>query len=157
MEEFFKVFRGRKKDLMGVTSSLHHFLQGDSSMVVARFDLNRTWTELMIAIFVPSSLFIISLVTLLIIGYAVQVPYHTTHTRNILLPFLKPEFKILVRSVTEPGIPSKFFCDSSGRRRYEDALHAVQEESQAEENSRRNQRGNGSGDGRNYRKNQRDG
>lgn len=42
-------------------------------MVVARFDLNKTWKELMIAIFVPSSLFVISFITLVVIGHSVHV------------------------------------------------------------------------------------
>ncbi|XP_066904096.1 uncharacterized protein Teh4 [Halyomorpha halys] len=47
--------------------------KNDSFMVVARFDLNKTWKELMIAIFVPSSLFVISFITLVVIGHSVHV------------------------------------------------------------------------------------
>ena len=54
-------------------------------MVVARFDLNKTWKELMIAIFVPSSLFVISFVTLVVIGHSVQVG-DDTKMRCVLCP-----------------------------------------------------------------------
>lgn len=40
---------------------------------MARFDLNKTRTELLIAIIVPSGLFVISLTTLVIITRSVQV------------------------------------------------------------------------------------
>ena len=48
-------------------------LQNDSFFVVARFDLNKTRTELLIAVIVPSCLFVISLTTLVIITRSVQV------------------------------------------------------------------------------------
>lgn len=44
-----------------------------SNFVVARFDLQKTWRELLIAVIVPSSLFIISLTTLCVISQTVQV------------------------------------------------------------------------------------
>lgn len=44
-----------------------------SDFVVARFDLNRTWRELLIAVIVPSSLFLISMTALCIISQTVQV------------------------------------------------------------------------------------
>lgn len=47
--------------------------QNNSFFVVARFDLNKTRTELLIAIIVPSGLFVISLTTLVIITRSVQV------------------------------------------------------------------------------------
>ncbi|CAG5093806.1 Protein of unknown function [Cotesia congregata] len=47
--------------------------RNDSSFVVARFDLNKTRTELLIATIVPSVLFIISFLTLVIITRSVQV------------------------------------------------------------------------------------
>lgn len=47
--------------------------QNNSFSVVARFDLNKTRTELLIAIIVPSGLFVISLTTLVIITRSVQV------------------------------------------------------------------------------------
>lgn len=48
-------------------------LQNDSFFVVARFDLNKTRTELLIAVIVPSCLFVISFVSLVIIQRSVQV------------------------------------------------------------------------------------
>lgn len=42
-------------------------------MVVARYDLNKTWRDLIIAITVPSVLFIISFITLCIIMQSVRV------------------------------------------------------------------------------------
>uniref|UniRef100_T1HXM3 Uncharacterized protein n=2 Tax=Rhodnius prolixus TaxID=13249 RepID=T1HXM3_RHOPR len=50
-----------------------YYRKNDSSLVVARFNLEKTWLELMIAVFVPSSLFIISFITLLVIGHSVHV------------------------------------------------------------------------------------
>ncbi|XP_033210358.1 uncharacterized protein LOC117168734 [Belonocnema kinseyi] len=47
--------------------------KNDSFFVVARFDLNKTRTELLIAVIVPSTLFIISLVSLVVIQRSVQV------------------------------------------------------------------------------------
>lgn len=47
--------------------------QNDSFFVVARFDLNKTRTELLIAVIVPSCMFVISLTTLVIITRSVQV------------------------------------------------------------------------------------
>lgn len=42
-------------------------------MVVARYDLNKTWRELIISITVPSVLFVISFITLCIIMHSVKV------------------------------------------------------------------------------------
>lgn len=42
-------------------------------MVVARYDLNKTWRDLIIAISVPSVLFVISFITLCIIMQSVRV------------------------------------------------------------------------------------
>lgn len=47
--------------------------QNDSFMVVARFDLEKTWRELLVAVTVPSSLFVVSFVALLVIAYSVKV------------------------------------------------------------------------------------
>lgn len=47
--------------------------QNDSFFVVARFDLKKTKTELLIATIVPSVLFVVSLTTLVIITRSVQV------------------------------------------------------------------------------------
>lgn len=44
-----------------------------SNFVVARFDLLKTWRELLIAVIVPSSLFLISLTALCVISQTVQV------------------------------------------------------------------------------------
>lgn len=44
-----------------------------SEFVVARYDLSKTWRELMIAVIVPSSLFLISLTTLCIFSQTVKV------------------------------------------------------------------------------------
>ncbi|KAF6204894.1 hypothetical protein GE061_019058 [Apolygus lucorum] len=72
-EEFSKTHGNDGDNSTSQSRFICYYHKDDSSMVVARFDLNKTWTELMVAIFVPSSLFIISLITLLIIGYSVQV------------------------------------------------------------------------------------
>nr|XP_003706361.1 PREDICTED: uncharacterized protein LOC100878008 [Megachile rotundata] len=50
-----------------------YYNKNNSFFVVARFDLNKTRTELLIAIIVPSGLFVISLITLVIITRSVQV------------------------------------------------------------------------------------
>ncbi|XP_014609379.1 PREDICTED: uncharacterized protein LOC106789566 [Polistes canadensis] len=50
-----------------------YYNKNDSFFVVARFDLNKTKTELLIAIIVPSGLFVISLTTLIVITRSVQV------------------------------------------------------------------------------------
>lgn len=42
-------------------------------MVLARYDLDRTWTDLLIAVCVPSALFVVSFVTLCIIMQCVKV------------------------------------------------------------------------------------
>lgn len=42
-------------------------------MVVSRFDLQKTWRELVIAISVPSTFFVISFVALVVIAHAVKV------------------------------------------------------------------------------------
>lgn len=42
-------------------------------MVVARFDLSKTWRELMIAVSVPTTLFVISFIALCIITRSVKV------------------------------------------------------------------------------------
>ncbi|GAB0094783.1 ATPase, V0 complex, subunit e1/e2 [Sergentomyia squamirostris] len=47
--------------------------KNSSTFVVARFDLQKTWKELMIAVIVPTSLFFVSLVTLCIITQSVRV------------------------------------------------------------------------------------
>lgn len=51
----------------------HLMLQNSSFMVVSRFDLKKTWRELVIAISVPSTLFVISFVALVVIAHAVKV------------------------------------------------------------------------------------
>ncbi|XP_014224009.1 uncharacterized protein LOC106650494 [Trichogramma pretiosum] len=50
-----------------------YYKKNDSFFVVARFDLNKTRTELLIAVIVPSCLFVVSLTTLVIIQRSVQV------------------------------------------------------------------------------------
>ncbi|XP_011494085.1 PREDICTED: uncharacterized protein LOC105359249 [Ceratosolen solmsi marchali] len=50
-----------------------YYNKNDSFFVVARFDLNKTRTELLIAVIVPSCLFVISLTTLVVITRSVQV------------------------------------------------------------------------------------
>ncbi|XP_076751587.1 tipE homolog 4 phospholipid transfer protein [Xylocopa sonorina] len=50
-----------------------YYNKNNSFLVVARFDLNKTRTELLIAIIVPSALFVISLTTLVVITRSVQV------------------------------------------------------------------------------------
>lgn len=47
--------------------------QNNSDFALARFDLNKTWLELMIAVCVPGTLFILSFVTLMIITQTVRV------------------------------------------------------------------------------------
>ncbi|OXU22970.1 hypothetical protein TSAR_008957 [Trichomalopsis sarcophagae] len=47
--------------------------KNDSFFVVARFDLNKTRTDLLIAVIVPSCLFVVSLTTLVVITRSVQV------------------------------------------------------------------------------------
>lgn len=42
-------------------------------MVIARYDLNRTWTDLVIAASVPSILFVISFIALCVIMQSVKV------------------------------------------------------------------------------------
>ncbi|XP_014242583.1 uncharacterized protein LOC106662779 [Cimex lectularius] len=49
------------------------YRKNDPFMVVARFDLKKTWLELMVAIFVPSTLFVVSFITLIVIGHSVYV------------------------------------------------------------------------------------
>ncbi|BES93736.1 Hypothetical protein NTJ_06545 [Nesidiocoris tenuis] len=72
-EEFSKSHGNDGDNSTSQSRFICYYRKDDPSMVVARFDLNRTWMELMIAIFVPSTLFIISFITLLIIGFSVQV------------------------------------------------------------------------------------
>lgn len=48
-------------------------VQNDSFFVVARFDLKKTRMELLIAIIVPTGLFIVSVITLIIISRSVKV------------------------------------------------------------------------------------
>jgi hypothetical protein len=48
-------------------------VQNDSFFVVARFDLKKTRVELLIAIIVPTGLFIISVIMLIIISRSVRV------------------------------------------------------------------------------------
>lgn len=48
-------------------------LQNDSSFVITRFDLKKTRTELLIAVIVPATLFVVSLISLVIIQRSVQV------------------------------------------------------------------------------------
>lgn len=49
------------------------FLQNDSFTALARFDLNKTWWELMIGVTVPGILFAVSFLTLLIVHQTVKV------------------------------------------------------------------------------------
>jgi hypothetical protein len=49
------------------------FLQNSQLFVVARFDLQKTWRELLIAVLVPSVMFIVSSTTLCIITRSVNV------------------------------------------------------------------------------------
>lgn len=48
-------------------------IQNDSFFVVARFDLNKTTTELLIAVIIPSVVFIVSLISLIVISQSVRV------------------------------------------------------------------------------------
>lgn len=48
-------------------------VQNDSFSALARFDLNKTWWELMIGVTVPGILFAISFLTLLIVHQTVKV------------------------------------------------------------------------------------
>ncbi|KAL1131692.1 hypothetical protein AAG570_011305, partial [Ranatra chinensis] len=49
------------------------YKKNDATLVVARFDLDKTWRDLLVAVFVPSSLFVVSLVSLVVIGHSVSV------------------------------------------------------------------------------------
>lgn len=48
-------------------------LQNDATKVLARFDLNKTWREFVIAFGLPSTLFVISFISLCIITRSVKV------------------------------------------------------------------------------------
>lgn len=48
-------------------------MQDDATKVLARFDLNKTWREFVIAFFVPCTLFVISFISLCIIQRSVKV------------------------------------------------------------------------------------
>lgn len=50
-----------------------YYKTNDSTMVVSRFDLAKTWRELLISVLVPSILFIISFTTLCVITQSVKV------------------------------------------------------------------------------------
>lgn len=50
-----------------------YYNKNQSEFVVARYDLAKTWRELMIAVIVPTSLFVISLTVLCVISQTVQV------------------------------------------------------------------------------------
>ncbi|GLV39359.1 tipE homolog 4 [Carabus blaptoides fortunei] len=74
--------------------------KNDSSRVVARFDLEKVWKELIIAITIPSILFVISFITLCIITHSVKVGDDTkmrckccigTHETSTQVPLVKPE------------------------------------------------------------------
>lgn len=56
-----------------IINVINFILQNDSFRVVARFDLNTTRRDLLIAVVVPLSLFFISLISLVIIAHSVQV------------------------------------------------------------------------------------
>lgn len=47
--------------------------QNSSELIIARYDLAKTWRELIISISVPSVLFVVSFVTLCIITQSVRV------------------------------------------------------------------------------------
>lgn len=49
------------------------FLQNDSFVVIARYDLRRTWRDLVVAVSVPSVLFLVSFVALCVIMQSVKV------------------------------------------------------------------------------------
>uniref|UniRef100_A0A1B6EBF3 Uncharacterized protein n=2 Tax=Clastoptera arizonana TaxID=38151 RepID=A0A1B6EBF3_9HEMI len=49
------------------------YKKDDPFLVIARFDLDKTWRDLMIAIFVPSTLFVISFIALVVIAHSVKV------------------------------------------------------------------------------------
>lgn len=49
------------------------FVKNNSFVALARFDLNKTWWELMIGVTVPGILFAVSFLTLLIINQTVKV------------------------------------------------------------------------------------
>lgn len=59
---------------MFVCSFFYHLIiQGDSTKVLARFDLERTWREFVFFFGIPSVLFVVSFITLLIITRSVKV------------------------------------------------------------------------------------
>ncbi|XP_054271867.1 uncharacterized protein LOC128992353 [Macrosteles quadrilineatus] len=47
--------------------------KNDSFLVVARFDLDKTWRELLVAIIVPSTLFVVSFIALVVVAHSVKV------------------------------------------------------------------------------------
>ncbi|KAG7201365.1 hypothetical protein KM043_004130 [Ampulex compressa] len=84
LEGCVNTLRGECKDFLGThgrdgdnqTAQSRYrcyYNKNDSFFVVARFDLNKTRTELLIATIVPSALFVISLTSLVVITRSVQV------------------------------------------------------------------------------------
>ncbi|XP_015594490.1 uncharacterized protein LOC107267381 isoform X2 [Cephus cinctus] len=70
----FLVSHGRDGDNQTAQSRYPcYYNRNDSFFVVARFDLNKTRTELLVAIIVPTLLFVVSLTTLVIITRSVRV------------------------------------------------------------------------------------
>ncbi|XP_032681795.1 uncharacterized protein LOC116849099 [Odontomachus brunneus] len=70
----FQLTHGRDGDNQTAQSRYPcYYNKNNSFFVVARFDLKKTKTELLIAVIVPSALFLISLVSLIIISQSVRV------------------------------------------------------------------------------------
>ncbi|KAL0124248.1 hypothetical protein PUN28_006239 [Cardiocondyla obscurior] len=70
----FQISHGRDGDNQTAQSRYPcYYNKNDSLFVVARFDLKKTRTELLIAVIVPAGLFVISVITLIIISRSVQV------------------------------------------------------------------------------------
>lgn len=62
---------GRNQTAQSRFTCFYH--KNSSGMVIARYDLNKTWRELVISASVPSVLFVVSFITLCIITHSVKV------------------------------------------------------------------------------------
>lgn len=88
--------------------------QNNSYMVVARYDLNETWRQLVISVSVPSVLFVVSFVTLCVIVHSVRVGDDTKMRCKYCLTKTEDDTDAMMgERLNGPGDQ----CSSNGRMR----------------------------------------
>lgn len=101
-------------------SVYYFFFQNNSGMVVARYDLNKTWKELIISVSVPTVLFIVSFITLCIITHSVKVGDDTKMRCKYCIGNSEPDFSEMTTTNSKYEISSP--SDEGSNRKYDNPL-----------------------------------